>query len=247
MTAPSPRLPRRALITGAARRLGRVLALALARDGFDIALHYRRSAAEAREVAAAVRALGRRCLLLPADLARPREVDELMARAVDGLGVPGLLVNNASRFTDDAHTGFDRSAFRDQLAVDLEAPVALTLALARALPPAAEGVVVQMLDARILAPTARRLAYTVAKAGLWAATRVLARRLAPRVRVVALAPDLVLPAPGSEGEAARITARSPLGRRTTPEEIAEAVRFVLRTPSLTGVLLPLDAGRIGGP
>ncbi len=248
MAAPSPRLPRRALVTGAARRLGRAIALGLARDGFDIALHYHRSGPAARRTAAEIRALGRSCVLLAADLADPRAVAELVPRATEALGPLGLLVNNASHFGDDHGLALDPAALRHQLAVDLEAPLALALAFARALPSGAEGLVVNLLDARILAPSGRRLGYTAAKAGLWGATRVLARRLAPAVRVVALAPDLVMPAEDTPPATVdRLTRAAPLARRTTPEELVAAIRFVLAAPSITGVLLPLDAGRLGGP
>ena len=250
MAAPVPPIPRVALVTGAARRIGRAVALALAEAGFDLALHYRRSAEEARSLAAEIARLGRRTALLPADLGDPRAAAELIRRCVDVLGPPGVLVNNASRFLADHDRGFDPALWRAQLAVDLDAPVALALAFAEALPEEAGGLAVNLLDARILAPTGRHLAYTVAKAGLWAATRVLARRLAPRVRVCAIAPDLVLPAEGAGADADgfdRLVAAAPLRRPTEPEEIARAVRFLLQTPSATGLLLTLDAGRRGGP
>ncbi|GBD42162.1 3-oxoacyl-[acyl-carrier-protein] reductase [bacterium HR39] len=237
-----------ALVTGAARRIGRAVALALAEAGFDLALHYNRSGAEARALAAEIAARGRRAVTLPARLDDPRAAGELVRRCVDALGPPGVLVNNASRFLSDHDRGFDPALWRAQLAVDLDAPVALALALAEALPEDAGGLVVNLLDARILAPTDRFLAYTVAKAGLWAATRVLARRLAPRVRVCAIAPDLVLPAEDSDaGAFRRLVAASPLGRPTAPEEVAGAVRFLLATPSATGLLITLDSGRRGGP
>lgn len=245
--AASP-IPRVALVTGAARRIGRAVALALAEAGFDLALHYNRSGAEARALAAEIAARGRRAVTLPARLDDPRAAGELVRRCVDALGPPGVLVNNASRFLSDHDRGFDPALWRAQLAVDLDAPVALALALAEALPEDAGGLVVNLLDARILAPTDRFLAYTVAKAGLWAATRVLARRLAPRVRVCAIAPDLVLPAEDSDaGAFRRLVAASPLGRPTAPEEVAGAVRFLLATPSATGLLITLDSGRRGGP
>jgi len=235
-------------VTGAARRIGRAVALSLAEAGFDLALHYHRSGAEARELAAEIAALGRRAVPLPAALDDSRTAGELVRRCVDVLGPPGVLVNNASRFFADHDRGFDAALWRAQLAIDLDAPVALTLAFAEALPQQAGGLVVNLLDARILAPTGRHLAYTVAKAGLWAATRVLARRLAPRIRVCAIAPDLVLPSEDADAEVFdRLVAASPLGRPTAPEEIAGAVRFLLETPSATGLLVTLDSGRRGGP
>jgi NAD(P)-dependent dehydrogenase (short-subunit alcohol dehydrogenase family) len=237
-------IPKVALVTGGARRIGRALALRLAREGFDVALHYRGSAAEAEASAAAIRALGRRCLLTPADLERLSEVETIVPRAVAALGPLGVLVNNASIFELDRIGTLSEASWARHLAVNLTAPTFLCRAFVRQLPAEAEGVIVNILDERIFNPTPNYLSYTASRFGLWGVTQVLARELAPRVRVNAIGPGPTLPAAGTtEADFAALCAKMPLKRGSSPEELAEALALILRARSMTGQMVVLDGGQ----
>ncbi len=236
-------LPRAALVTGGARRLGRAIALGLAASGFDIAIHAHTARAEAETLAAEIEAAGRRALVVTADLAREEEVQALFPAAA-GLGPIGLVVNNASAFERDEWESATRASWDRHLEPNLRAPFVLTQHFARALPAAAEGVVVNLLDERVWALTPHFVSYTLSKAGLWTLTRTLALALAPRIRVAAIGPGPTLPsARQTAAEFARQTAALPLKRGPTPDEVARAVLMILALPSFTGQMLALDGGQ----
>lgn len=237
-------LPRHALVTGGAKRLGAAMARALAQAGFDVTLHCHASVAEAEALAGALRGFGRRAQVLSADLAREAEVAPLVGAAVAGLGPLGVLVNNASSFERDEWHDATRENWDRHMEPNLRAPFVLTQGFARQLPPGAEGVVVNLLDQRVLSLTPHFVSYTVSKAGLWALTRQLALALAPRIRVVGIGPGPALPSARQTPEQfARQCASVPLGRGTSPEEVARALRAVLALPSFTGQILCLDGGQ----
>ena len=248
MTLPiPPAIPRAALVTGGARRIGRAIALALAEAGFDLAIHHHGSAEQAEETAAAIRALGRRAATLRADLSREAEVTPLLPAAAQALGggPVGVLVNNASAFERDEWHDATRESWDRHIEPNLRAPFVLTQAFARALPDGAEGVVVNMLDQRVWSLTPHFVSYTVSKAGLWALTQSLALALAPRgIRVNALGPGPALPSPRQTPEQfARQCASVPLHRGTSPEEVARAVLAILALPAMTGQMIALDGGQ----
>ncbi|MFL5538314.1 MAG: SDR family oxidoreductase [Longimicrobiaceae bacterium] len=235
---------RAALVTGAGKRIGRALALALARDGYDVAVHRHRSREEAEEAAGLVREAGRRAVVLAADFAREAEAAALVPAAVDALGPLGVLVNNASIFRLDRLETADRASWDAHLEINLRAPVVLTQQFVRQLPAGAGGAVVNMLDQRVRNLTPHFLSYSVSRMGLWGATQVLARELAPRVRVNAIGPGPTLSAPGmDEARFREIVAATPLRRGPTPEELGEALLFVLKMPAMTGQLLTVDGGQ----
>ena len=237
-------LPKAALITGAAKRLGRQMALALAEAGFDLAIHYRSSSAEAEATALEIAELGRRVVLIQADLATGNEVATIMPRANQALGALGLLVNNASIFELDRIATLTDQSWERHMAVNLAAPVRLAQAFVAQLPARAQGLIVNLLDERVFNPTPNYLSYTVSRYGLWAATQVMARDLAPRIRVNAIGPGPALPAPGrDQAEFERLCRSMPLRRGTTPEEIAAALLFILRARSMTGQMVTLDGGQ----
>jgi NAD(P)-dependent dehydrogenase (short-subunit alcohol dehydrogenase family) len=241
-----PAIPRAALVTGAAKRLGRAIALALAEVGFDVAVHYGRSAAEAEETAAAIRARGRRAATLRADLAREAEVTPLAAAASAALGSAplGVLVNNASVFGRDAWHDASRASWDAHIEPNLHAPFVLAQHFAKALPASAEGVIVNMIDQRVWSITPHFVSYTVSKAGLWTLTQSLALALAPRIRVNGIGPGPALPSPRQTPEQfARQCAATPLGRGTSPEEVARAVTAILALPAMTGQMIALDGGQ----
>ncbi len=237
-------IPRAALVTGGARRLGRSMALALAGRGFDVALHYAESAEAAEATAAEIRALGRRCAVLRAELGKEAEVAALLPRAQAALGRLGVLVNNASTFERDEWHDATRETWDRHVEPNLRAPFVLTQAFARALPAEAEGVVVNMLDQRVWSLTPHFVSYTVSKAGLWALTQSLALALAPRIRVNAIGPGPALPSPRqSQAQFDRQARSVPLRHGTGPEEVAHALLAMLSLPSMTGQMIALDGGQ----
>jgi NAD(P)-dependent dehydrogenase (short-subunit alcohol dehydrogenase family) len=237
-------IPRTAFVTGGAKRLGRAMALALARAGFDVALHYGASAAEAEDAAREIRALGRKAITLRADLSREAEVTPLIPAAQDALGPIGVLVNNASTFERDEWYDATRASWDLHMEPNLRAPFVLTQAMARSLPREAEGVVVNLLDQRVWSLTPHFVSYTVSKAGLWALTQSMALALAPRIRVNGIGPGPALPSSRQSAEQFENQCRStPLRRGTNPDEIAAALLAILSFRSMTGQMIALDGGQ----
>jgi len=239
-----PGIPRAALVTGGAVRLGRAIVLALAGAGFDVAVHCNSSREAAEATAAEARALGVRAVVLQADLMREAEVAGLVAAAQAALGPVGVLVNNASTFERDEWHDATRESWDLHLEPNLRAPFVLAQAFARALPEGREGVVVNMIDMRVWSLTPHFVSYTVSKAGLWALTQSLALALAPRIRVVGVGPGPALPnARQSWAQFERQAASTPLRRGTDPDEVARAVLALLALPSVTGQMIALDGGQ----
>jgi NAD(P)-dependent dehydrogenase (short-subunit alcohol dehydrogenase family) len=233
-----------ALVTGGAKRIGRAIALALAGAGWDIAVHYGRSAAEAGETVRAIEALGRRAAALDCDLADADAVRALPARCARTLGPLACVVNNASLFEYDAAPGFDPALLARAMAINVAAPVLLAQALAEQLPAGRTGVVINLLDQKLFNPNPDFLSYTLSKSALLEATRLLARALAPRLRVVGVAPGITLTS-GSQSDAGFLAAhrKTPLGRSSTPEDVAEAVLYAVRARAVTGTTLLVDGGQ----
>jgi NAD(P)-dependent dehydrogenase (short-subunit alcohol dehydrogenase family) len=237
-------LPRTALVTGSARRIGHAIARALAEDGFALALHAHTSIDDAEALAAEIRSRGGRAVALTGDLADAAAAERLVPAAAAALGPVGLLVNNASVFEDDRLPDVTGAALEHHFAVNTAAPILLAQALARGLPDGADGLVVNLLDQRVEKTTPHCFAYTVSKLALAGATRTLAQGLAPRVRVVGISPGPTLPnlREGEEGFAREIAA-TPLGRGPALAEFAAAVRFFLAARSVTGEVVALDGGQ----
>jgi NAD(P)-dependent dehydrogenase (short-subunit alcohol dehydrogenase family) len=232
-----------ALVTGAARRIGRAIALDLARHGWSVAVHYGRSRAEAEEVVAEITGLGRRAVALDCDLAREAEVERLVPRAAAALGPITCLVNNASNFEMDKADTATRESWDRHMETNLRAPLVLSQAFARQLPEGATGNIVNLLDQRVWKLTPYFLSYTVAKSGLWTLTRTLALALAPRIRVNGIGPGPTLPSERQSADQFRQQQLAvPLKHGATPEEIAATLRFILATPSMTGQMIALDGG-----
>ncbi len=235
--------PGTVLVTGAARRIGRAIAVDLARHGWTVAVHYNRSADAAREVVETITAGGGRAAAFAADLADETQAEALVPRCAREVGELTCLVNNASLFEKDHIETAAREPWDAHLNVNLRAPMVLIQAFSRQLPPDAEGNVINLLDNRVWNPDPEFLSYTLSKAGLWTLTRTLALALAPRVRVNGIGPGPALPSRRqSEAQFAAHCARTPLGRGTTPEEICDAVRFILAAPAMTGQMIALDGG-----
>jgi NAD(P)-dependent dehydrogenase (short-subunit alcohol dehydrogenase family) len=236
--------PRVALVTGAGQRIGREIARSLAGEGWAVAVHYNRAADAAAELVAEIGQAGGRAIALQANLAQEQESADLVPRAVQALGPLGCLVNNAAAFELDLVDTATRQTWDLHLEPNLRAPLVLAQAFAAALPADQGGLVINMLDQRVWNTTPYFLSYTVSKAGLWTLTRTLALALAPRIRVNGIGPGPTLPSPRQTPEQfERQSASMPLGRGTTPAEIAEAVQFLIRARSMTGQMLALDGGQ----
>lgn len=233
------------LITGAARRIGRALALNLADDGWMPIIHYGSRRAEAEGLAAEIAASGRQALVLGADL---RDIDacrSLIASCIDRLGRIDCLINNASVFEDDGLLSMTPSSWDAHQAVNLRAPLFLAQAFAQQ--PAgvlAAGNIINVVDQRVWKLTPQFFSYTLAKSALWSATVTMAQTLAPRIRVNAIGPGPTLPSPRQSSEDfARQEASLPLGHGATPADVCRAVRFILATPAMTGQMIALDGGQ----
>jgi len=233
-----------ALVTGAGKRVGRAIALDLARAGFAVAVHVNRSAAEGEAVVAEIRSGGGRAAVVSGDLADMAAVRKIVPAATAALGPLGLLVNNASVFEMDRIETATEASWDFHLDINLKAPFFLSQAFAAQLPAGAEGNIVNLLDMRIWRLTPYFASYTVSKTGLWTLTQTLAMALAPRIRVNGIGPGPTLPSTHQTREQFDAqAAATPLRRGAPPEEIASAVRFLLSTPSMTGQMIALDGGQ----
>lgn len=231
-------------MTGGGRRIGRALAVAAGEAGFAVAVHNHASAADAVETAALIQAAGGRAATVRADLADPEALKPLVEAARDAVGPLTLLVNNASVFRPDEAATFTRDDWKGHMGPNLYAPVALAQAFAARLPDGAEGLIVNLLDQRVLKASPPFFTYGLSKAALWWATRTLAQAFAPRIRVNGIGPGPTLPSvhqvPGAfEAEAAATL----LQRRASPEQIAGALRYLIDARSVTGQMIAVDGGQ----
>jgi NAD(P)-dependent dehydrogenase (short-subunit alcohol dehydrogenase family) len=232
------------LVTGAAKRLGRAMALALAEAGWSVAVHYSTSEAEAEETVAALHARHVHAMAIQADLTDEEETQRLIERACEDMGPLTALVNNASVFENDSIATMTRVSWDKHLEVNLRAPLVLVQNFATQLPKNMEGAIVNLLDQRLLKPTPQFLSYSTSKAGLAWLTVTLAQALAPRIRVNAVAPGPTLRnVRQSEVDFRRQQEATLLGRGATPEEIAAAVRYLLEARGITGQTIAVDGGQ----
>lgn len=237
-----------ALVTGGARRLGREIALALARAGWDVAVHYHGSRIEAEQTATEIRALGRRSAIFIADLADAAQTRGLLDEVFDRFGPVTCLVNNASRFEFDDPASFEAATLARHVAPNLAAPLLLARRLHERLAdreaPERRGVVVNLLDQKVDNLNPDYFSYTLTKVGLLAATRMLAMTFAPTLRVVGVSPGITLESGGQSAENfAQAHRRTPLGHSSTPQDICRAVVFLADSPAITGINLVVDGGQ----
>jgi NAD(P)-dependent dehydrogenase (short-subunit alcohol dehydrogenase family) len=235
---------RTVLVTGAARRLGRAIALELAQAGWQVAVHYRGSANEAAQTAADC---GKHApsAAFQADLAQGAEVGTLFAAVAAHFGNVDAVVNNASLFDHDTALSFTQSSLASHMATNASAPVLLAQALHQHLVARnGTGAVVNLLDQKLWNPNPDFFSYTLSKAALESATTLLAQALAPQLRVVGVAPGLTLTSHLlSQEKFEALHKLSPLGRSSTPEDVSSAVRFALENASITGTTLLVDGGQ----
>jgi NAD(P)-dependent dehydrogenase (short-subunit alcohol dehydrogenase family) len=232
------------LVTGAAKRLGRAIALRLARDGYDVAIHYRSSMPDAEALASEIKALGRRTALVDGELSNEADVATLVPRASAALGALTALVNSASVFEDDRVETATRESWDKHIDTNLRAPLVLSQAFAKQLSAGANGGIVNIVDQQVINLTPQFLSYTVSKAGLWTLTRTLAQALAPRIRVNAVAPGPSLKAERQSQENFDSHVKATLLQRpSSPEDIAAAVAYLLSAPAVTGQMIVVDSGQ----
>ncbi|MDP2985642.1 SDR family oxidoreductase, partial [Hydrogenophaga sp.] len=241
----APEAPRTVLVTGAGKRLGREIALTLARAGWNVAVHHRRSVADARQTAADCNALTGRpgsAASFFADLADEASVRALLPAVVTHFGQIDAVVNSASTFEHDSAESFGFAAMENHLRANTGAAVLLAQALHAHLSARdARGAVVNLLDQKLWNMNPDFFSYTLSKAALEAANTMLALALAPRVRVVGVAPGLTLTSHMlSDEQFSALHHQSPLGRSSTPEDVAATVAFALNNQSITGTTLLVD-------
>jgi len=238
-----------ALVTGAAKRLGQAIAIDLAKSGWDVIIHYSSSAAQAHETVNQIERLGRRAVALKADLAREDEVNTLIQRSIDALGLPDCLVNNASLFDYDSAELFTYDRLDAHMRINAGAPVALARDLYRARLESKlifehPGVVINMLDQKLANPNPDFLSYTLSKAALDQATTLLAQALAPSMRVVGLAPGITLTSGDqTEDEFKESHAMTPLGYSSSTHDICAAANYLANAHAVTGTTLYVDGGQ----
>jgi len=233
-----------ALVTGGARRIGRVLAATAAEAGFDVAIHVRTVDDAAEAAAQDVRARGRKAAILTCDLRKEAAVVALVGEAEAELGPVTLLVNSASVFEEDAFQDFNRASWDLHLETNLRAPLVLAQVFARRLPADREGLIVNLLDQRVLDPRPEFFSYSLSKSALWDATRMLAVALAPRIRVNGIGPGPTLPSIHQDAAAFEAEAAATLlGRPVPPGQIGQALRYLIDATSVTGQMIAVDSGQ----
>lgn len=243
-TSSNIRHPRVALVTGAAKRIGRHIALTMAQRGWDIAVHFGQSAAEADSLVAEIEAMGQRAIALQCNLANEAEVRTLLPRVISALGSVQCIVNNASLFEQDSAFDFLPQTLNKHMQVNLTAPLLLAQALYAATTDGEQACVINLLDQKLYNLNPDFLTYTLSKAALQCATTTLAQALAPRIRVVGIAPGITLVSGDQSEENFQLAhQRTPLGRSSTPEDIANTVCFVADSPAITGTTLLVDGGQ----
>ena len=233
-----------ALVTGGARRIGRALVAAAAEAGFDVAIHVRAVDDDAETAAAEVKARGRKAQIFACDLRRESTTVALVGEAEAELGPITLLVNSASVFEHDAFADMNRASWDAHLETNLRAPLVLSQAFARRLPEGREGLIVNILDQRVLGSTPEFFSYSLSKAALWDATKMLAQALAPRIRVNGIGPGPTLPSiHQDQAEFDAEAAATLLQRPVDPAQVALALKYLIDAAGVTGQMIAVDSGQ----
>jgi NAD(P)-dependent dehydrogenase (short-subunit alcohol dehydrogenase family) len=232
-----------AVVTGAAVRVGRAIALGLADAGADVFVHYGQSQAAAEETAAEIEGLGVRAAVGSVDLSSPENAAKVIDLAEASLGPVSLLVNSASRFPVDTIQDVEPDAWQQTIDLTLSSPVFVTQAFAHRLAVGLDGAVVNVTDVRTTEPYRKHFSYIVAKGGIDTFTRAAALSLAPQIRVNAVALGVILPPPSQDtGYEERLAAGLPLARVGGTEPVVDTVLFLMRNDFVTGEIVRVDGG-----
>jgi len=232
------------LITGAAVRIGRCIALTMAQRGWNIAVHFNNSEQQAHELVKEITSSGRRAIGFQCDLANQEEVKKLVPDIIASLGSLQCIVNNASVFEEDVVANFSHAALEQHMHVNLAAPLLLAQALFEVTPEGQQACVINLLDQKLFNLNPDFLSYTLSKAALQCATATLAQALAPKIRVVGIAPGTTLTSAYQDADnfkqAHQVAA---LGQSSTPQDIADAVHYLSCARAVTGTILVVDGGQ----
>jgi NAD(P)-dependent dehydrogenase (short-subunit alcohol dehydrogenase family) len=232
------------LVTGAAKRLGRAIALDLAAAGWNVAIHYHGSAEDAESAAVEARAKGVKAATLKSDLSKEEQTATLVARAAAAIGPLTALVNSASLFENDDWQSATRQSWDDHIETNLRSPLLLSQTFGRQLPDGEHGNIINIVDQRVLKPTPQFLSYSLSKAGLYWLTTTLAQGMGPRIRVNAVGPGpTIRNARQSEDDFARQRDATILGRGAEPADVCAAIRYLLEASAVTGQMLAVDGGQ----
>ena len=231
-------------MTGAGRRVGRAIALSLADAGWSIAVHYRKSRDDAEALVSAIKAKGVAAHAISANLSIEKEVAALIPACERSLGPISCLINNASTFENDTVVTSTRDMWDTHMEVNLRAPFALSQAFYAQLPKNTNGSIINIIDQRVWNLSADFPTYTLSKAGLWALTQILARAMAPAVRVNGVGPGPTMQSiHQSAKDFEEECSAMPLAHQVSTEDICSAVHFILQSSAVTGQMIAVDAGQ----
>ena len=233
------------LITGAGARVGAHFAKGLASEDWQVAIHFNRSRDKAQALVNEIRANGGQAVAVQANISVPQETDTLIERAAAALKEPlTALINNASTFTPDTAQNFTRATYDYHMEINLRAPLLLSQRLAAQLPVGSDGVIINMIDQRVLKPNPTFFSYSAAKAALFWATKTMAQSYAPRIRVNGIGPGPSLQSIHQQGdEFDREAQNTLLQRPSSPDALLEGLRYLLSAKSVTGQMLAIDSGQ----
>ena len=232
------------LVTGGARRIGRMIACDLANHGWRVIVHYNRSEMDARNLVKRIKETGGEALAVAADLLKEDEVNEIMEIAAREVGPVTCLINNASVFEEDTPMTQCRKTWDRHMEVNLRAPFILSQKLVNQIPEGEKGNIINMIDQRVWNLTPEFTSYTISKVGLWGVTQILARALAPLIRVNALGPGPTLQSAHQlQSDFKKEWASLPLREPVSTSDICKAIRFILDAPAMTGQMIALDGGQ----